>query len=48
MSTKTCTVCGGGLHPAEELTSTHDGKIYWFCSDEHLKEFNATPIEFVS
>lgn len=47
MDGRTCAVCNGQLHSAEELTSMYDGEVYRFCSDEHLKEFNEMPKEFV-
>ncbi len=40
MKERTCTVCDGRLHEAEEITRIHEGAIYEFCSSEHKKEFD--------
>lgn len=39
MDDDTCAVCGGGVHEAETITTTHEGDVYRFCSDEHRTEF---------
>lgn len=38
-----CTVCGGSMNSKEEITTTYEGKKYYFCSEEHKKEFKDIP-----
>ena len=47
MSSDTCTVCGGKTHDYEDINTLYRDTRYWFCSDEHMKEFKGNPEHFV-
>jgi len=41
-------VCGMALNPHEALAqSAHQGKVYYFCSEECKQKFDARPMKYV-
>ena len=38
-----CPVCGMEVDPKTALTSVYKGKTYYFCSEDHKKQFDAAP-----
>ena len=39
-------VCGGEVDPSTALCVEHEGKAYYFCSDECLEAFRESPEDF--
>jgi len=42
-----CAVCEMDVDPKFAPTSVYKGKTYYFCSDEHKKQFDAAPAKFI-
>jgi YHS domain-containing protein len=42
-----CPVCEMDVDPKFAPTSVYKGKTYYFCSDEHKKQFDTAPAKFI-
>lgn len=42
-----CMVCGGWMNEHEEITAIYRTEEYYFCSDEHKREFKNNPNEYL-
>jgi len=40
-------VCGMIVEPSTAKSSVHDGRVYYFCSQECRKKFETTPLTYV-
>jgi YHS domain-containing protein len=47
-STLTCPVCGMEVDENSEFSTSSQGEIYYFCSDEDLKEFQKHPSQYLT
>ena len=41
-------VCGMTVEPSTAKSSVHDGRVYYFCSQECRAKFEATPLSYVT
>ena len=41
-------ICGSKVKDEEGYGMLHDGKLYRFCSKEHLDEFDQNPSKFIN
>ena len=42
-----CPVCDMDVDPKSSATSVYEGKTYYFCSDDHKRQFDAGPEKFL-